>query len=68
MDRFVHLVDSPTDMEGFKAMYHIPQGVSLQYRAPDQLLTHRNEGEVVILMIAFIEEGMTPHDPLPVYA
>ena len=59
MGRFAHLVDSLAEMEGFRAKYHIPQGVSLRYCAPDQLLTHRNEGEVVIPMIVFIEEGMT---------
>ena len=46
-------------MEGFKARYHVPQGVALQYCAPDQILTDRREGEVVIPMIAFIKEGMT---------
>ena len=46
-------------MEGFRAKYHIPQGVSLRYCALDQLLTHRNKGEVVIPMTAFIEGGMT---------
>ena len=59
MGRFAHLVDSPAGMEGFRAKYHIPQGVSMLYCAPNQVLTHRNEGEVVIPMIAFIEEGMT---------
>ena len=46
-------------MEGFRAKYHIPQGVSLWYCALDQVLIHRNKGEVVILMITFIERGMT---------
>ena len=46
-------------MEGFRAKYRIPQGVSLQYCSPDQVLTHRNEGGIVIPMIAFIEGGMT---------
>ena len=46
-------------MEGFRAKYHIPQGVSLQYCSPDQVLTHRNEGGIVIPMIAFIEGGIT---------
>ena len=45
-------------MEGFRAKYHIPQGVSLRYCALDQVLTHRNEGEIAIPMIAFIEGGM----------
>ena len=58
MGRFAHLVDSPVAMEGFRAKYHIPQGVSLRYCALRQWLTHRNEGEVIIPMIAFIERGM----------
>ena len=58
MGRFAPFVDSPINMEGFKEKYHIPQGVALRYCAPDQVLTHRNEGEVVIPMIAFIEGGM----------
>ena len=46
-------------MEGFKAKYHIPQGVSHRYCAPNRVLTHWNEGDIVIPMIAFIEGGMT---------
>ena len=45
-------------MEGFRARYHILQGVALQYCTPDQTLTGK-EGEVVIPMIAFIEGGIT---------
>ena len=59
MGRFKHLVDSPAGIEGFRVKYYIPQGVGLQYCAPDQVLTERWEGEVVIPMIAFIEGGMT---------
>ena len=59
MGRFKHLVDSDAGMEGFSAKYHIPQGVALQYCALDQIVTNREEGEVVIPMIAFIEGGMT---------
>ena len=59
MGRFKHLVDSPASMEGFRAKYHIPQGVGLHYCPPKQILTDREEGEVVIPMIAFIEGGMT---------
>ena len=59
MGRFKHLVNSPTAMEGFRVRYHIPQGVALQYYAPDQILTNRKEDEVVIPMIAFIEGRMT---------
>ena len=46
-------------MEGFRAKYHIPRGVALRYCAPNQIVTDRKEGEVVIPMIAFIEGGMT---------
>jgi len=59
MGRFKHLVDSPTGMEGFRAKYHIPQGVALRYCAPDKVVTDKNERETVIPMIAFIEGGMT---------
>ena len=59
MGRFKHLADTPADMEGFRAKYHIPQGVGLQYCPPDQVLINREEDEVVIPMIVFIEGGMT---------
>ena len=59
MGRFMHLIDSDAGMEGFKARYHILQGVALQYCAPDQIVIDKKEREVVILMIAFIEGGMT---------
>ena len=45
-------------MEGFRAKYHISQGVTLQYYAPDWIVIDKNEGEVVIPMIAFIEGKM----------
>ena len=59
MGKFKHLVNSDFDMKGFRVRYHIPQGIALQYCAPDQILTDRREGEVVIPIIAFIEGGMT---------
>ena len=59
MGRFKHLVDSDAGMEGFRAKYHIPQVVALQYCAPNQIVTNRGEREVVIPMINFIEGGMT---------
>ena len=59
MGRFKYLVDSSASMESFRAKYHIPPGVGLQYYPLDHVLTDRKEGEVVILMIAFIEGGMT---------
>lgn len=59
MGRFKHLVDSATNMEGFKAKYHILEGVALQYCSSDRIVIDRNEWEVVIPMIAFIGGGMT---------
>ena len=59
MGRFKHLVDSPAGMEGFRAKYHIPRGVVLEYCPPDRILTNREVGQVVIPMIAFIKGGMT---------
>ena len=37
MGRFKHLVDTDTDMEGFRAKYHISQGVALWYCPSDQI-------------------------------
>ena len=59
MGIFKHLVDSLAGMEGFKAKYHIPLGVVLEYCPSDRILTNKKVGEVVIPMIAFIEGGMT---------
>ena len=59
MDRFKHLVDSPAGMEGFRAKYQILQGVTLRYCPPNRIVKNREEWEVVIPMIAFIEGGMT---------
>ena len=59
MGRFKNLVNSLAAMGGFRARYHILQGVALQYCAPNQILTDRQEGEVIIPMITFINEGMT---------
>ena len=59
MGRFKNLVNSLAAMEGCRARYHISQGVALQHCAPDQILTDRQEGEVIIPMITFINEGMT---------
>ena len=46
-------------MEGFRAKYHVPRGVVLEYCPPDRILTNREVGQVVIPMIAFIKGGMT---------
>ena len=59
MGRFKYLVDSPDSMESFRAKYHIPPRVGLEYCPPYCVLTDRRGGEVVIPMIAFIEGGMT---------
>ena len=58
MGRFKYLVDSPDSMENFRAKYHIPLRVGLEYCSPDRVLTDRQGGEVVIPMIPFIEGGM----------
>ena len=58
MGRFKYLVDSPAGMEGFRAKYHIPPRVVLEYCSPDRVNTDREMGQVVIPMIAFIEGGM----------
>ena len=59
MGKFKCLVDTPAAMEAFRARYRIPQGVVLEYCPPERVLTDREEGQVIIPMIAFIEGGMT---------
>ena len=46
-------------MEGFRAKYHIPPGVVLEYCLPNHVLTDRDVGQVIIPMITSIEGGMT---------
>ena len=58
MGRFKSLVDSEEEMANFRAMYRIPPGAGTRYYKEGQWHTDRKEGEVVILMIAFIEGGM----------
>ena len=58
MGRFAYLVDSAESIESFKAQYKIPPGVFIRYCKEGDWHTDRQEGEVVILMIAFIEGGM----------
>ena len=58
MVRFAHLVDTPTGIERFRALYHILQGVSLRYCLLGEWHTHKKEREIAIPMIAFIEKGM----------
>ena len=59
MGRFASLVDSPLKIELFKQKYYIPQEVGLRYCSTKQIATYREMGEVIIPMIAFIEDGMT---------
>ena len=58
MGRFAYLVVSVESIESFKAQYRILPGVSIRYCKEGDWHTQRQKGEVVILMIAFIEGGM----------
>ena len=58
MGRFAHLVDSANSIESFKAQYRISSRVSIRYCKEGDWHTQRQEGEVVIPKIAFIEGGM----------
>ena len=58
MGRFKSLVDSEEGIESFRALFRIPPGVGIRYRKEGQSHEDRQEGEVVIPMIAFIEGGM----------
>ena len=51
-------MDTPEGIESFKAQYRIPPGVSIRYCKQEEWHNLRQEGEVVIPMIAFIEGGM----------
>ena len=59
MGRFKRLVDSEEGMEKFRAKYRIPQNVGNRYANQWEWVDDRKTGEVVVLMIAFIEGGMT---------
>ena len=59
MGRFKHLVDSEEGMKSFRTKYSIPPNVGIRYTAQGEWFDERKTGEVVILMIAFIEKGMT---------
>ena len=59
MGRFQRLVKNLALIELFKEKYHISQEVSIRYCSSEGLAFDREVGEVIILMIAFIEEGMT---------
>ena len=52
------MVDSQEGLESFRAQYMIPPGVAIRYCKEGQWHEERQEGEIVIPMITFIEEGM----------
>ena len=58
MGRFKKLVESKEAMEKFVADYKIPNNVGLRYCKEGDWHIMRREGEVVILIIAFLEGGM----------
>ena len=58
MGRFKSLVDSEEEIENFRVQYRIPPEVGIRYCVEGQWHEDRQEGEVVIPMIAFIDGGM----------
>ena len=58
MGRFAYLAYFLESIESFKAQYKILSGVSIRYYKEGDWYTDRQEGEVVIPMIAFIEGGI----------
>ena len=59
MGRLEKMVDSLAGMVGFRAKYHIPPEVGLEYCHQEEILFKRRTGEVTIPMIAFVQGGMT---------
>ena len=59
MGKLEKMVDSLAGMEGFRAKYHIPPEVGLEYCSLDEVLIKRRTGQVAIPVIAFVEGGMT---------
>ena len=55
MGRFTHLIDSKERIKSFKALYRIPPGAFIRYCKEGEWHKKRQEGEVVILNIAFIK-------------
>ena len=58
MGRYKSLVESEEGIESFKARYRIPPRVGIRYCKEGEWHEKRKKGEVVILMISFIERGM----------
>ena len=57
--KFRCLVESEESMRNFCSKYRIPSMVGMRYVAEGEWADARQTREVVILMIAFIEGGMT---------
>ena len=53
------LIESEEGIRNFRSKYKIPSTVGMRYAAQGEWADARQIGEVVILMIAFIEGGMT---------
>ena len=58
MGRFKKLVESEEAMEKFIANYRIPSNIGMRYCKEGEWHIMRREGEVVILIIAFLEGGI----------
>ena len=58
MGRFKKLVESEEAMEQFIADYRIPSNIGMRYCKEGEWHIMRREGEVVILIIAFLEGGI----------
>ena len=58
MGRFKSLVNSEKGRENFRTQYKIPPEVGIRYCTKGQWHEDRQEGEVIILIIAFIKGGM----------
>ena len=58
MGRFKNLVESEEGIESFRALYRIPPRVGIRYFREGHRHEDRQEGEVVISIIVFIEGGM----------
>ena len=58
MGRFANLVDFEEGIESFRALYRISPRVFIRYCKEGEWLEKRQEGEAVILIIAFVKGGM----------
>ena len=53
MGRFTHLLDSKKGLENFTTQYRIPLEIAIRHCKEGKWHENRQEGEVVIPMIAF---------------